>query len=83
MVEESGTNYLVYIYAERADAAELGLSYELVLKDELTAGSWTNDESYLEIPGEEISNGFVAVTNVVPTTQDNRFVTVQVEEVGE
>ena len=59
------------------------MNYELVLKNELTAGYWTNDGSYVEIPGAVITNGFSAVTNLVPTTQNVRFVTVQVEEVGE
>jgi len=83
LAEVDGVNYLVYIYAKRTDADELGLSYELVLKDDLTTGSWTNDGSYIEIPGEVITTGFAAVTNAVPTTQDIRFVTVQVEDVGE
>lgn len=83
MAEENGTNYLVYVYAKRTDAVELGLHYELVLNDDLTSGSWTNDSSYFEFPGTVISNGFAAVTNAVPTVQDVRFVTVQVEDVGE
>ena len=41
--EAGGTNYFEYVYAQRSDADELGLSYYLEQTVNLTVPAWTND----------------------------------------
>lgn len=40
---DSGTNWFTYVYNRRTDYVDRSLSYDVVNKDDLVIGPWTND----------------------------------------
>lgn len=78
MTELNGTNYLVYVYYERDDAAARGLSASLTAGTDLVNTNWS--ASPIEFVGSGAGPaGFNAVTNRVPMDQPQGFLRLQVE----
>ncbi|VGO18616.1 hypothetical protein [Pontiella sulfatireligans] len=77
---EGGTNWMVYVYRRRLDAAARGLSYYLELNDELVEGTWTNSGYEADIGSFAIDASFETVTNRVSTESlDAQFIRLQIE----
>jgi hypothetical protein len=77
-LEDSGTNYIEYVYARRSDAEERGLGYALQTTDDLVGGVWTN--SGVVFVGEGVLSGeFDSVTNRLPATDAEGFIRLNVE----
>jgi hypothetical protein len=76
---DGGTNYILYVYAERNDAGARGLIYTLETNPDLVSGTWTNDN--YEVVGTDTSDPeFNMVTNRVSTDAANeQFIQLQVE----
>jgi hypothetical protein len=68
-IQESGTNYLQYVYQERADATLRGLDYFLEQQStDLTSDNWTNDN--YEVVDVAYGSNWNSVTNRIPTDSD-------------
>lgn len=61
----AGTNWLTYVYAKRAEADSLGLSYHVERATDLVAGDWTNVNVEAVGTGTLIPGEFDSVTNRV------------------
>lgn len=75
---EAGTNWLVYIYKRRTDAAERGLNYQVLSGNSLVDGSVTNTvpASGVSLP----SNGFETATHRISTAgEDRQFMGLEVQ----
>jgi hypothetical protein len=72
MTNDGGTDYLVYVYYERDDAAARGLSSELVVGPDLVLTNWTT--AGIEFVGSGASGipGYNAVTNRISTDGGNK-----------
>lgn len=69
--EAGGTNYFDYVYFEREDADIRGLTYEVVVRDDLVLGSdWTNIGQQVFIG--PVTDGYRAVTNRFPMTGETK-----------
>lgn len=76
-----GTNWFGYVYRRRLDAAVRGLEYGVTLNDtDLVFGSWTNIGTSAEFGTAPIDADFESVTNVFSTTEDKKFVGLEVKE---
>ena len=77
-VEDGGTNWFEYVYAQRNDAGALGLDYYLELTSDLVVGSWVSN-NYVVGTGT-LDGDFDAVTNRVSTdSEDAQFVRLIIE----
>ncbi len=76
--QDSGTNYIEYVYYKRDDAEARGLGYYLELTDNLTIPAWTN--AGYEVTGEAAgAPGFNTVTNRVPVAKAAEFIRLKIE----
>ena len=72
------TNWFQYVHPMRN--TDSGLAYFLEVSDDLVAGGWTN--AYYEVAGTGATAyaEFDAVTNLVPTENDQRFIRLVIEQ---
>ena len=78
MVEDGGADWLEYIYAQRNDAGDLGLTYWLDQKTDLVTGTWTSNN--YEVGTGMLDAEFDAVTNRLPTAiEDVQFIKLMIE----
>lgn len=78
--QEDGTNWLEYVYAERIDAGDRGLSYSVEQTTNLVPGVWTNAGSGFAGTGELESGLFNSVTNrVLADFKAQQFLRISVE----
>ncbi|RKX44165.1 MAG: hypothetical protein DRP64_07050 [Verrucomicrobia bacterium] len=81
LVESGGTNYVVYIYRRRTDAALRGLVYGINYKFNLVVDSWTPAGTVFETGYGPIDSKFDSVTNNLPTVcSDEAFFTLEITE---
>jgi hypothetical protein len=80
MVAQSGTNWLEYIYNRRLDAAARGLDYDMILSEDLVAGSWTNIGQSAESGSAPVDDDFETVTNRIATDVSSKFAALEVTE---
>ena len=80
MVEESGTNWMCYVYPMMSDT-NAGLQYGLELTDDLVNGSWTNAGYVVLGKGTNAyESGFDAVTNRISTEEMTKFVRLKINQ---
>ncbi|VGO19220.1 hypothetical protein [Pontiella sulfatireligans] len=72
-MSEGGTNYLEYVYFERDDAADRGLSSILNVGTDLVNTNWTTTGIEFVGSGASAVSGYNAVTNRVETDVDVKF----------
>ena len=78
-VEDGGATWLEYVYAERNDAGDLGLTYWLEQTTDLVTGDWTNAH-YEVVDSGTLDGDFDTVTNRVPTdAEDALFIKLMIE----
>ena len=76
-----GTNWFGYVYRRRLDAAARDLEYGVILNNtDLVFGTWTNIGTSAEYDTAPIDAEFESVTNVFLTTEDKKFVGLEVKE---
>ncbi|MDF7824123.1 hypothetical protein P4B35_08875 [Pontiellaceae bacterium B12227] len=76
-MEVGGTNMFEYVYARRTGNS--GLNYYLEVNNNLVYGTWTNG-GYTEVAETGIIDAdFESVTNLVPATEDSKFVRMTIE----
>lgn len=80
LVDATGTNWLEYVYNRRRDAAARGLSYDMILSEDLVAGSWTNIGQSAETGSAPVDDDFETVTNRIVTDGSVKFATLEVTE---
>lgn len=80
MVDGSGTNWLEYVYNRRRDAEARGLDYDMILTEDLIAGSWTNIGQSAETGSASIDDDFEIVTNRIAVDVSVKFATLEVTE---
>jgi len=80
MVEDSGTNWLEYVYTRRLDAAARGLDYGIILNTDLVSGTWSNIGTSAETGSVAIDADFETVTNQISTVADGKFINLEVIE---
>lgn len=71
---------LIYVYKRRLDAAARGLSYGVILRENLVSGSWTNIGTTAETGSAAVNSDFETVTNSIPATNQLGFASLRVEE---
>jgi len=75
LVNDSGTNYIIYVYRRRQDQDERGLSSWIELNTSMTNSAWTNDTTLYEFMGVgNIDGTWQAVTNRINAEADARFI---------
>ena len=79
ITENGGTNYLQYIYVERTDAADRGITSVFEMASLLVPDTWTNAVGYETGRGPAAEAGFNAVTNQVPMTGDTGFIRLNIQ----
>lgn len=79
MMEEGGTNWMTYVYAQRSDSTERGLDYYLETAGNLVVADWTSIN--YEVSGTNVTgNAFDYVTNRVSTVDESeQFLRVGIE----
>jgi hypothetical protein len=80
IVENAGANGFEYVYRRRLDAAERGLDYGVITTTDLVFGTWTDIGTSAECGAAAIDANFESVTNVLPTVEDTKFVSLKVTE---
>jgi hypothetical protein len=80
IVENGGTNWFGYVYNRRRDAATRGLDYSVIIAPDLVFGPWTNIGTSAEYDAAIIDANFESVTNILSTTEDKKFVGLEVTE---
>ena len=79
-VADGGTNYLQYIYYEREDAVDLGLSSSIDAGTDLVITNWGINTPELVGSGASGIEGYNAVTNRIPTDDDpKQFIRLQIQ----
>ena len=79
-VTDGGTNYIEYVYFERADAATRGLNSMLTVTTDLMDPNWADGSNYEVGRGPSEVPGYTAVTNRIPTdVEDRQFIRVELE----
>jgi hypothetical protein len=75
VISDGGTNYILYVYARRQDAADRGLSNMIELATDLMLGDWANDTSLYDFVGAvNIDDTWRSITNRVNAEADERFI---------
>jgi hypothetical protein len=77
--ENGGTNYLRYIYVERTDAADRGITSVFEMAELLVPDTWTNATGYETGRGPAAEAGFNAVTNIIPMIDATGFIRLNIE----
>ena len=80
MVEDSGTNWLEYVYNRRLDAAERNLDYGIILNTDLVSGTWSNIGTSAETGSAAVDADFETVTNQISTVESEKFINLEVIE---
>ncbi|MDF7826522.1 hypothetical protein P4B35_21000 [Pontiellaceae bacterium B12227] len=75
---EAGGTFMTFIHVQRKNCSDL--NYVVETCDELVGGTWTNDTVSIVGTNENFSTDFSAVTNLVPTDAEQRFIRVQAVE---
>jgi hypothetical protein len=78
VLEAGGSNWVEYVYAQRNDATERGLSYWLESRTNMLAGSWTNANANVVGTGV-LDAEFDSVTNRIPATGETQFIQLKIE----
>jgi len=79
-VTDGGTNYIEYVYFERADAATRGLNSIITVTTDLMNTNWADGSGYEVGRGASEVPGYNAVTNRIPTdVEDRQFIRVEIE----
>lgn len=79
-VEDSGTNYIEYIYYERDDVAARGLASLLWIGTDLVTADWVDGSSYEVGRGGSTVPGFNAVTNRISAdAASEQFIRLQIQ----
>lgn len=79
-VNDAGTNYLEYIYFERDDAADRGLTSILeVGPDLLVNTNWTTAGIEVVGSGPSSEAGYIAVTNRIPMDNATEFLNLRIQ----
>ncbi|VGO22133.1 carbohydrate binding domain-containing protein [Pontiella sulfatireligans] len=79
-MEDSGTNYIEFVYFERDDAVERGLTTILDVGTDLVNTNWADGSAYKVGSGTSGITNFNAVTNWIPTDEeDQQFIRLQIE----
>jgi len=80
LLEDSGTNWMEYVYRRYIEYGASNLTYYLELNDDLlVSGAWTNDGYQAEIGTATLGGGFESVTNRVPTEDSATFIQLIIE----
>ena len=81
IVEDSGTNWLEYIYSRRLDASARELDYAITLNtNDLVLGAWINIGTDAETGTAAIDADFESVTNRFSTGEDKKFTNLEITE---
>jgi len=80
VVTVTGTNWLEYAYNRRLDSVARGLGYDVVLKNDLVTGVWSNIGTSAEISAVALDGYFETVTNRISTAEAVKFVNLEVTE---
>ena len=79
-MEDSGTNYIEFVYFERDDAVERGLTTILDVGTDLVNTNWADGSAYKVGSGTSGITNFNAVTNWIPTDEEDQlFIRLQIE----
>ncbi|MDF7826209.1 hypothetical protein P4B35_19435 [Pontiellaceae bacterium B12227] len=77
---DGGTNYIEYVYYERDDASDRGLSSMIEVGTDLVMTNWADGSSYEVGSGASGTAGYQAVTNRVPIDAEiQKFIRLQIE----
>ena len=68
-----------YIYVERTDIADRGLSSLFDQNADLVSGTWADAKGYETGRGPSGTAGFNAVTNLVPMSTAEQFLRLQIQ----
>jgi hypothetical protein len=79
LVNDGGTEYLQYVYFERDDVGDRGLSSVLNVGTDLVITDWTTNGVEFVGSGASAVPGYTAVTNRVPDGKIKQFLRLQVE----
>jgi len=78
-VEVESVNYFTYVHYERADKADVGLSYSKEQSASLEFPAWSTSGVFLLGSGASEYTGYNAITNFIGTTDAKHFMRLRVE----